>query len=240
MSAPASAARRRSCSAATVAAAMAAVLAAAAGWARAEIDFAASLSIPLDDDGRAFINVSSNYYHADPDVVVFASQRLRHPVDEIPVALFIADQARRPPRAVIDLRLSGKSWLDIYVSFGLPYSVLFADVPPDPGPPYGHAWGYWKKHRDNPRSRIVLTDVEFADLVNLRIAHRALGVDAHEVVRLRGQGRPFRVITGNAYRAKHGGKPEGKPGGKSVGKPGGEPKGGGKGKPKDHGKPGRN
>ena len=234
MSAPASALRRRSYSAATVAAAIVAVLAAAAGWAHAEIDFADSLPIPLDDDGRALINVASNYYHADPDVVVFASQRLRHPVDEIPVALFIADQARRSPRAVIDRRLSGTSWIDIYGSFGQPYSVLFADVPPNPGPPYGHAWGYWKKHRDNPKSRIVLTDGEFADLVTLRIAHRALGGDAHEVVRLRGQGRSFRAITGNAYRARHGGKPEGKPGGK----PGGEPKGGGKGKPKDHGKPG--
>lgn len=216
-----------------------AALCAAAGSspARAEIDFAASLSIPLDDDGRLFINVASNHYRADPDVIVFASTRLRRPVDEIPIVLFLVEAARRPPRVIIDMRLGGRSWIDIFVSFGLPYSILFADLPPDPGPPYGKAWGYWKKHRGNPRARIVLTDAEFADLVNLHVTSRALGLEPREVIRLRGQGKPFRAIAGNAYRAKHAGKGAGKPGGKSGGKPEPAGKGGGKDKPKGPGKP---
>ncbi len=208
----------------------------------ADIDFAASLSIPLDDDGRVFINVASNHYRADPDVIIFAGNRLRRPVDEIPIVLFLAEQSRRSPRAIIDLRLGGRGWVDVFVSLGLPYSILFADLPPDPGPPYGKAWGYWKKHRGNPKARIVLTDAEFADLVHLRVTSRALGMAPREVIRLRAQGKPIRAIAGGAWRAKHG-PPSGKPGsGKpGAGKPGGKEqsagKGPGKDKPKGPGKP---
>jgi hypothetical protein len=197
--------------------------------ARAEIDFAASLSVPLGDDGRVFINVASNYYHADPDVVVFAGKRLRDPVNDLPVALFIAKHAGRPVRAVLDLRLGGKGWGEIFVSFGLPYAVLFADLPPDPGPPYGKAWGYWKKHKNRADARIALSDAEFADLVHLHVTTSALGIDAREAVRLRASGRPFAAIAGNAYRAKHAHKKTGKPPGKG--------KGAQKGKSQDKGKP---
>jgi len=198
----------------------------------AEIDFAASLSIPLDDDGRVFINVASNHYHADPDLVVFASNRLRHPVVELPIVLFLAEHAHRRPRAIINLRLSGHSWIDIFVSFGLPYDILFVDLPRDPGPPYGRAWGYWKKHRAHPRTRIILTDAEFADLVHLHVTSRALGVAPREVIRLRAQGRPFKAIAGNTWRAKHGRGPgasaAGRASGGSSGNPSGRPPGGGK------------
>lgn len=184
--------------------------------AHAEIDFAASLSIPLGDDGRVLINVASNHYHADPDVVVYASTRLGDPVNELPVALFIAKGAGRPVRAILELRLGGKSWNDIFVSFGLPYSVLFAELPADPGPPYGKAWGYWKKHKKQPSVRIALSDMEFTDLVHLHVTTRALGIDAREAIRLRATGNRFDVIAGNAYRAKHAGKNAGKSKGKGA------------------------
>jgi hypothetical protein len=206
----------------------------AAAPARADIDFAASLSIPLDDDGRVFINVASNYYGAEPDMVILASRRLRRPADEIPIVLFLAERSRRPVSAVLDLRLGGRSWIDIFVSVGLPYSILFADLPPDPGPPYGKAWGYWKKHRADGKTRIVLTDAEFADLVNLHLGVRAFGLDAREAVRLRSQGKAFRAIAGQAWRAKHGKPPQGKRG---AGKPEHASKGADQGKPKGHGKP---
>jgi hypothetical protein len=202
--------------------------------ARADIDFAASLSVPLDDDGRLFVNVASNHYRADPDMVIFAGRRLRHPADEIPIALFLAHHASRPLRAVVELRAGGRSRIDIFVSFGLPYSILFADLPPDPGPPYGRAWGYWKKHRADHRARIVLTDVEFADLVHLHLGVHAFGVSASEAVRLRAQGKPFRAIAGQAWRAKHGKPPRGKP---AAGEPERASRGADKGKPKGHGKP---
>ncbi len=195
---------------------------------RAEIDFAASLSIPLGDDGRVFINLASNHYHADPDVVVYASTRLGDPVNELPVALFIATEANRPVRAVLELRLGGESWNNIFVSFGLPYSGLFAELPADPGPPYGKAWGYWKKHKKQPSARIVLSDTEFTDLVHLHVTTRALGIDAREAIRLRAKGSRFDVIAGNAYRAKHAGKNAGKSKGKGQGAQKGKPKNKGK------------
>jgi hypothetical protein len=216
-----------------VAALTLAVAGAAAPWARAEIDFAAALSIPLDDDGRLFINVASNHYHADPDVVVLASRRLRRPVDEIPIILFLAQHSRRSPSAILDLRAGGRGWIDIFVSLGLPYSILFAELPPDPGPPYGKAWGYWKKHRNDPRARIVLTDGEFTDLVHLQVTTRALGIDAREAIRLRGKGKAFRNIAADVHRSRHGGKPAGRPGGKSEE----SAKEQGRGKPKSHQKP---
>jgi hypothetical protein len=41
------------------------------------------------------------------------------PDEELPVVLFIAGRAHVAPATVIDLRLSGKTWMDISPYFGL-------------------------------------------------------------------------------------------------------------------------
>jgi len=69
------------------------------------------------------------------------------------VVFFIADRAGLKPAPVIELRDLKKSWLDITIHFGLSPEIYYVPVTVDPGPPYGKAYGYFKKHRATSGSR---------------------------------------------------------------------------------------
>jgi hypothetical protein len=67
--------------------------------------------------------------------------------EELPVVFFLAQRARVSPEAVVDLRLRGMNWMDITLQFGLSPDIYYVPVKSvKGGPPYGHAYGYCKKH----------------------------------------------------------------------------------------------
>jgi len=77
------------------------------------------------------------------------------PPDEVPVVFYVAQRARVAPAVVVDLRRRGLSWTDIAFHFRLDSDIYYFRG----GPPYGKAYGYWKKHP--PR------DAEVIDAVNV-------------------------------------------------------------------------
>jgi hypothetical protein len=111
--------------------------------------------------------VVAGYFGVPQREVVFCQRGV--PDDEIPLAVFIAHRARVTPASVVDLRLRGKSWWDISVQFGLGPEVYYVPVNVVPGPPYGKAYGYYKKPRNQWRT-IVLSDADLLNLVNLRLS----------------------------------------------------------------------
>lgn len=77
----------------------------------------------------------------------------------------------------------------------------------DPGPPYGNAWGHWRK---DPR-RVRLSDSDIAGLVQVQIGARAARMGAFDLARARGRGRSVAAVVaekrGRPYHA--GRKPKG-------------------------------
>ena len=109
----------------------------------------------------------SNYYGVpEREVTVIRERRL--PEEDVPVVLFLAQQARVAPASIVNLRISGKSWWDIAVHYGIGPEAFYVPVEVIPGPPYGKAWGHYKnKHRKEWRT-IVLDDRDIVTLVNVR------------------------------------------------------------------------
>jgi hypothetical protein len=134
-----------------------------------------------------------NYYRVpEREVIVIRDRRV--PDHEIPVVLFLAERARVAPATIVDLRLSGRKWMDISVQFGLSPEVFYVPVTIQAGPPYGKAFGHYKKKKRDQWRTIVLDDGDIVNLVNLRFLSDYHHRPADEVVRLRGSGADFVAI----------------------------------------------
>lgn len=210
------------------AAAAAALLAVLAGLtpARAgQVDLGVSIG---DGRLRSFYIAVGDHYRVAPRLVVDYRSRYGLADDELPVVFFLAARAQVAPQAVIDLRLRKQSWFQIALRFGLSPEIFFVPVGLERiGPPYGNAYGYYRKHgRGGNWGEAVLQDREIVDLVNLRFMSEYHGVPPEEIISRRGRGRTFVVIHDEFGRAKA--KPAG-PGKGRSGKPA-------PGKDKDRGK----
>lgn len=173
-------------------------LAAPAAHSETRMDIGASI---VNGDVRGFYFALGEYFRVpEREIVVIRDRHI--PDYDVPVVLYIAQRARVAPGAVIDLRLSGMSWMDITLHFGLGPDIYYVPVKQVYGPPYGNAYGHFKhKPRKQWRS-IRLADDEVVNLVNLRFISERYGHPPEEVMRLRSGGRSFVDINDEIRRGK--------------------------------------
>jgi hypothetical protein len=196
--------RARRMSAGLVAATLCLLGAALLPAARAGVDVDLGASVPLGDNGRLFFHISSNYFDFEPAVVEHWGVRYTNP-DDLAVSLFIARQSGRSPDVVFALRRQGLSWWDVGLRVGVPTDAWFVPVERDPGPPYGNAYGHWKKHRENPKYMLVLRDADVRNLVAVRMAHEYYRVPMDEAMRWRSSSRNVRELMVHEYEGRHSG-----------------------------------
>jgi hypothetical protein len=159
----------------------------------AEVDWFAGLR--LSDGGRSYLSLSAAHFGAHREQTVAVARRLPHPEADLPVLLFLAHESGRPLSFILDLRLNGASWWEIRARLGVRPSRVVAVVPHDPGPPYGKAWGYYKKHPRGGKHAVVLTDDEFADWVGVRVLAHSYGLDPMRVLEARRSGMSLGQVT---------------------------------------------
>lgn len=171
--------------------------------ASAGVDVAFGADVAVGDDARLFFSISSRYFDRDVRAVEDYSRRYYPNPDDLSVALFLSSQCDRSPEWFFSLRKEGLGWFEIGNRCRVPVDVWFVPVSHDPGPPYGKAYGYWKKHKKNPKTRVVLTDADCRNLVAVRVAHEYYGVPVRTAMEWRASGaRVDRVMAGE-YRKRH-------------------------------------
>ena len=144
-----------------------------------------------------------DYYRVPERTLVVVSEK-RIPDDEVPVVFFLAQEAHVSPEAIIALRLGGKSWMDITLHYGLTAQIFYVPFTVDPGPPYGKAYGYYKKRPRSKWGEIRLGNADIVNLVNLKFISGHYGYSPDQVVKMRGQGKSFVSINGEARKSKGG------------------------------------
>src|SRR5262245_35941886 len=167
-----------------------AVIASSAAQAAVDIDFGAAVRV--NDDTDLYFAISSRYFDRDRREVEYWGRRCEDP-DDLAVALFIARHSGRSLNEIFDLRHRGRTWWEISVRYGVPDDVWFVPVRRDPGPPYGKAYGHWKKHRRDERQALVLSDVDARNLVAVRVMHEYYGVSAQIAMGWRSDGTDLRA-----------------------------------------------
>lgn len=175
-------------------------LTAPAAYPDTRMDIGASFA---NGDMSGFYFALGDYYRVPEREVMFIRER-RIPDYDIPVVLFIAQRARVAPGVIMDLRLSGRSWMDITLHFGLGPDIYYVPVREVYGPPYGHAYGHFKSRHRKDWHKIRLSDHEVADMVNLRFMSEHYGRPAEEIMRMRSGGKSFAVINDEFRRGKPG------------------------------------
>jgi hypothetical protein len=180
--------------------------------ASASFDFLFSMN-SVQDDGQLFLNLTVGSYGTDRGVLEPVLPRIRAVEVDLPVILFLADASGRPIDFIVDLRRGGLSWMVVFERCGVSPDLLFVGLDTDPGPPYGKAWGHWRK---SPRS-LRLSDAEVVGLVNLQVGSRNTRTGPGEIARAHGggssiasiaaakKGRPYKEAgshKGDSYRGR--------------------------------------
>jgi hypothetical protein len=161
------------------------------------------VGITADEDGlRSFHLAIGDYYRVPaPDVMAVRDHGI--PDDELPVVFFLAARSKVSPDTIVDLRLGGWSWDRITVHFGLGPDIYYVPCPVVvQGPPYGHAYGHYRKHPRGEWKKIHLDDDDVVNLVGLRFVSEHEGVPPQDVIRLRSDGRPFVAVASEVRKAK--------------------------------------
>ena len=195
----------------------------------------------VGNDEQYFLHLGYSSYDIPRPVFEPALPLFRPGGDDLAVAMYLAPHCGSSFQMMADLRHAGYSWSFVFGRCGVAVDVLFVGMDRDPGPPYGKAWGYWKKHGRSAR----LYDADIVQLARLQVGHRVSGVPLYDLAAGSARGRSVYEYVGDAKgRPWKGGKPgKGSAAAASAGGPpgqGGGPPGHsgdkGQGKGKGHGK----
>ena len=129
-----------------------------------------------------------------PEPMIVRALERGLPDEELPVVGLIAARASVPLESVVDLRLGGMAYADITVRFDLSPEIFYVPFDADPGPPYGNAWGHFRK---TPRERwrtLRLVDADVVQYANLRLCVDRYRVAPLDVVALKRKGHGYAVI----------------------------------------------
>jgi hypothetical protein len=181
-----------------------------------------TVQVRMGTSGFEFGFLYSDYYHVEAPVV----QRCTAVLSEADflVALHLARASGASIEVVVDMRRRGLSWFDITHRCMCTTQIYFVDIPDDPGPPYGRAWGHWRKNR---RDDFEMSDDEIRAFVQLSALSQHGKKSPAEVMRLRKSGKSPAEIVGAKKKAAEDTAPAAQS--KSSDKPG-------KGKSKNKGK----
>lgn len=132
---------------------------------------------------EGYFRVVGSYFRiSSSEVAILSDWNL--PADEIPVVLFIADRAGVSAEALVALRRSGRSWVDLAERYGIGARALY--LPLREGASPGRLASAYHAFRATPVgdwSSIRLTDADIVALVNVRMLSEALGVPSEEIFR---------------------------------------------------------
>ena len=178
-----------------------AVLSATGAVARADtrMDIGATL---VNGGLKGFYLALGEYYRVpEPDIVVLHDRHV--PDNDLPVVMYIAQRARVAPALIVDMRLAGRSWMDISLHFGLGPDIYYVPVKKVYGPPYGNAYGYYKNKPRKDWKSIRLSDADIVNMVNLRFISERYHYSPEEVMRMRSDGKNFVHINDEIRHGKH-------------------------------------
>ncbi len=169
-----------------------------AGQSQAEVNF--GLSIDNDGIKGFYLAIGEHYRVPEQQIVVVREKKI--PDQEMPVVFFLARKANVGPEVIIKLRLGGKSWMDITTYYGHNAELFYVPVTADPGPPYGKAYGHFKKQKREKWGSISLSDSEIIDLVNLKFISDYYQCPADDVIKMRQNGKNFIDINSQVKQNK--------------------------------------
>lgn len=160
-----------------------------------ESDAGMEVGISIGDESlREFFLAVGGYYRVPQSEVIIIRERGFDPY-EVPVVLYQAKRAHVTPEIIMELRLSGHTWLDITLRFNLSPEIFYVPVGlVVTGSPYGKAYGYYKKKPKKDWKAILLSDNDVINLVNLKLMSEHYRYPPENIIKMRSGGKEFASI----------------------------------------------
>jgi hypothetical protein len=147
------------------------------------------------DDGviKDFHLAIGDFYKIPQDDIEIAKTR-KIKDEELPVVFFLAQRAKVTPAVISELKLAGRSWLEITHFYGMGAEIYYVKAAPTNTPPYGKALGFYKNKKKSEWKYIKLSDDDIVNLVNLQFIASKYNSSPESVIKLRSGGRDFALI----------------------------------------------
>jgi hypothetical protein len=171
--------------------------------AQAGLDVDLGATLKVGDDTDVFLSVSARYFDRERRDVEQWHGKCVDP-DDLAVLLFISRSTGKSPARVMQLRLEGQPWWEIGRRLGMGADVWFVPVRRDPGPPYGKAYGHWRKHGKDSHHELDLSDDDVRNLVAVRLLHEYFDVEVEVAMEWRSSGKDLRSLAAGKYQERHG------------------------------------
>jgi hypothetical protein len=157
-----------------------------------------NIGISGNQDGlKEFHLAIGDYFNVPlPQIEIVREKQVND--EELPVIFFLAQRAKVPPDSIVNLRLGGKSWMDITYYYGMGADIYYVKAKGTDGPPYGRAYGYYKNKPQKEWKYVKLNDEDVINLVNLRFISSHYGYEPDEVIKMRSNGKSFMAINKDA------------------------------------------
>jgi hypothetical protein len=176
------------------------------GIAFAGVDVNFGANVHAGDDASLFVSISAQYFDRESRDVEDWQRRCYPNPDDLAVALFLSSNGDRDPDYMFGLRKQGLGWFEISTRCNVPVGAFFLSLGRDPGPPYGKAYGHWRKYRRDKRHVMKLSDDDIRHLVGARLIHEYYDVPLETAMKSRAAGRDVRSVMVREYRSRHGGR----------------------------------
>ena len=170
--------------------------------AQAGLDVDLGISIG-GDDADVYLSISSRYFDRDRGTVDQFARHFADP-DDLAVLFYLSKRSGRSCDHIFRMHRQGLSWWEISLRLGLPVDIWFVEVRHDPGPPYGKAYGHWKKHKHDKHHQMVFSDADIRNLTAVRMIHEYYGVSMQVAMDWRGSGTSLKTIMSGEYHKRHG------------------------------------
>lgn len=140
---------------------------------------------------QAYLRAVADYFDLPEDEVSILADWNLTP-DEIPVALFVATRAGISPEALVALRSSGRTWIELTRRYQVGPAQLHVPFqhPPAAGL-LSSAYEQYQARAVGEWGQIGLADEDIVTLVNVRVLSSALGMRPDEVLARRAQAASF-------------------------------------------------
>lgn len=154
---------------------------------------AADLSGPSSSattlEGKFWVAVGDYFKAPKEELTLVRNQRI--PEDELAVVFYLSQRAGVTVQAVIDLRKAGRSYAEITDLFQLSPAIYYVPIKSEPVPPFGKAYGHFKKQSKSEWKKIQLGDDDVINLANLRFISNHCRVAPDDVMKLRGSAKGY-------------------------------------------------
>lgn len=144
---------------------------------------------PTLDDVQASVVLAFDVWKPSADVADRLAGEVTITPEGFSIALYLSHLSGDSALRLWAMHKDGLTWWEVAARAGVPPSDIVVRPARDYGPPYGKAWGYWKKRRG--RRSFRLTDSEFAAMVRVRTLSMATGLSQDTVMERLCGGRPY-------------------------------------------------